>query len=79
MGETGKALCFSLCNFLLISPFWGDFGQELFCKTCHAFVISQTKGENWDGTDFKMAVGTSCSEYSEWTLCRLFLIEVLYK
>ena len=21
----------------------GDFGQELFCKACHAFVISRTK------------------------------------
>ena len=31
-------------------------------------MISRTKGENWDGTDFKMEVGTRCSEYSEWTL-----------
>ena len=47
---------------------WGDFGKELFCKARHAFVISQTKSENWDGTDFKMRVGTRCSEYREWLL-----------
>ena len=35
---------------------------------CHAFVISQTNGENWDGIDFKMGVGRRCSEYSDWTL-----------
>ena len=44
---------------------WGDFGKELFCKARHAFVISQTKTENWDGTDFKMRVGTRYSGYSE--------------
>ena len=46
----------------------GDFGQELFCEECHAFVILQTKGENWDRTEFKMGVDTGCSEYSECTL-----------
>ena len=54
VGETDKALCFSRCNFLFVSPSWGDFGQELFRKACHAFVISRTKGKNWDVTDFSV-------------------------
>ena len=68
MGETEKALCFSGFKFLFVSLFWGDFGQELFSDECHAFVISRTKGENWDGTDFKMGVTARCSEYNEWIL-----------
>ena len=32
------------------------------------FCNFATKGENWDGTDFKMGVGTSLFKYSEWTL-----------
>ena len=67
-GEGLKRLCGLIKIFL--SPFWGDFGQELFRKACHAYVILRTKGENWDGTYFKMGVGTRCSEYSEWTLHR---------
>ena len=35
-------------------------------------MISRTQGENWDGTDFKMWVGTRFSEYSEWTLLGSF-------
>ena len=34
----------------------------------YAFVISLTKQVNWDGTDFKVRVGTRCLEYSEWAL-----------
>ena len=67
LGETEKASCFLLIEFLFVSPFWDDFEQELFCKGCHAFVLSRIKGENRDGADFKMGVGTRCSEHSEWT------------
>ena len=49
-------------------PFEPDFGQELLNKVYHPFVVQRTKGENWDGSDFKMGVGTACSEYSEWPL-----------
>ena len=45
VGGTEEALCFSLLKFLLVSLFWGDFGQELFCKLCHTFVISQAKAK----------------------------------
>ena len=45
-------------KFSACFSFWGDFGQELFCEACHAFVISHTKSENWTGTVFKMGVGT---------------------
>ena len=54
-------------SVLVDSPFWRDFGQALFCKAWHAFVISLTKSENWDGNDFNAGFGTRCSEYSEWT------------
>ena len=67
-----KRLCDSGDYIFSVSPFLGDFGQELFCKACHGFVISHTKGNNWDGTDFKIGVGTRCSEYSEWTLYTFF-------
>ena len=60
-GETEKAFCL-LIKFLFVSHYWGNFGQELFCKACHVFVITRMKGENWDGTDFKMAVGRRCSK-----------------
>ena len=43
--------------------FWGDFGKELFYKACHALIISRI--DNWHGTDFKMGVGTRCSECRE--------------
>ena len=54
----------SFFYFVFVSLFWGDFGQELFCKACHLFVVLR-KGETWDGTDIKTGVGTSCSECSE--------------
>ena len=64
-----KRLCVLVdLNFSSVLPFWGDFGQELFCKACHPLVISRTKCENWDGTDFKMGIGTRCSEYIKWSL-----------
>ena len=62
VGVRDKALCSSLFKFLFVSPFWGDFGQELFGKACHAFVISRTKGGNWDRADLKMVGGTRYSE-----------------
>ena len=65
-GGSEKALCFSWLKVLFLFFFWGDFGQELFCKECHAVVISRTKGEHWNATYFRMRVGTRCSEYSEW-------------
>ena len=58
-----------------MSPPWGDFGQELFYETCYAFVILKTKGENWDGTDFKIEVGRKkFLVYTEWTLPLLRLL-----
>ena len=63
MGQTERDFCFRGLKFLFVSPFWGDFGQELFCNTCNSFVILRAKGENWDETDFKMEVGTGCSEW----------------
>ena len=56
--EKLKRPCVSGDKSSLFLPFGGEFGQELFCEVYHAFVISHTKGENWDGTDFKMGVGT---------------------
>ena len=38
-------LCVTVYAFL----FWGDFGQELFSKAWHAFVISGTKDKIWIG------------------------------
>ena len=69
--ETEKALCFSWLKFLFVSPFSGDFGQELFCKACHAFVISWTKGENWDGTDLRRGweQGVQSTVNGQWRAC----------
>ena len=41
---------------------------------CHVFVISQTKVENWEGTDFKMRDGIRCLEYCELTLSIIDLL-----
>ena len=43
----------------------GDFGRELSCSET---VILRIKGENCDGTDFKMEVAATLPELSEWTL-----------
>ena len=58
VGETEKALCLRCFKFIFVSLFWGGFGQELFRKACHAFVVSRKKGENWDVTNFKMGIST---------------------
>ena len=60
--EKLNRLCVSISGlkFLFDSPFWGNFGQELFCKSVPTFVISQTKDENSDGINFKTGVGTRC-------------------
>ena len=69
VGETEKALSFSWLKFFLHLG-RGDFGQELFCKTSHTLVILRTEGQNWDGTYFKMGLGTRCLECNEWTLTK---------
>ena len=48
---------------MFLSPFWGDFGH-----VTHLQFRTVTKREHRDGTVFKIAIGTRCSEYSEWTL-----------
>ena len=46
----------------------GDFGQELSRKRAARPVIWRIKGENCDGTDFKMGVAATLLELSEWTV-----------
>ena len=41
----------------------GDFGRQLSCKRAE-----RIKGENCDGTDFKMGVAATLPEFSELTL-----------
>ena len=56
-------------NFIFVFfSVWGKFGQELFFKECHALVVKRIKWENWDETNFKVGVGTTYSEYIEWTV-----------
>ena len=45
----------------------GDFGREFSCK-CAARLIQRIKGEDCDGTDFKMGVAAPLPELNEWTL-----------
>ena len=40
-------------------------------------MISETKAEDWNGTDFKMGVSTRCSECSKWTLHLVCIVKTL--
>ena len=53
----------------------GDFGRELSCKRA-ARLIWRIKGENSDGTDFKMGVAATLPEFSEWTLACCAIKEI---
>ena len=45
-----------------------DFGRELSFKCLSETLILRIKGENCDGTDFKMGVAATLPELSKWTI-----------